>query len=1023
MTGGIVRSAAVAAVTVASIVGLAVAPGLASAPVAAATTIPTYQWPEAHGNPQLTGVSGDTSINSTNAGLLGVRWMVNLAAQSLTSPVVGYNQTLGQTVVYAGSEGGWFSAYSEATGKTLWSVSLGSAIRSTPTLDGNYIWVAATYAPRLFKLDASTGAVLCSSSIYAVAEASPVVATPPGGIPTVYMGSNDQAQNGPVYAFNEADCSVEWQKVPYPGGGGLWDMMSYAVDAPTSAHPSGEPLVLFGTADPDGSIYALDAVTGVKVWRYQTYVANADSDVGSGITISSPGVNGFADGVVYTTGKDGVADAVDLTTGTKIWTYTFENPPQSNASRSTPALVGNQLVFGTSEGTFDLNATTGTLNWHYVLPVGDENLGAVAVEGPPGEQVVLTTNLDGQFQVLSLATGAVLYSYQTHNYVASSPAVVDRNVLFTSADGFLYDFALGGGNSSNPSTTITSPTSGSTIPYTSQVMVTGTASDPAGVNQVQVTVQEDGQEGQWWSVANNSWEPGPFTNQATLAAKGATSTTWSLRVPIPPRGTSIEVRSAAMNANHIDDTSSDDVQATSSKISFTVSPGPSSPTLQASAPRVPPGGTVTVTGGGYQPGEQVAINLATSPVQPLATATATSTGAIPPTSVTIPATTDFGPMALSALGLTSGSVGSTPEIISNDWDQFSDTAQRTGTEQNDNEIVTNVAPDGRFYFDQVYNVPASAPIHSSPVVNNGMAFFGDDAGSFFGVDVHTGSPRWQNSYSAGIDSTAAVDSNRVFFGTEGNSVVALDEQTGSQLWSVTTSSPVESSPAVYGGSVYVGSDDGTFYALDEQTGAVLWTKTLSAPIHSSPAVDPVNGNVVVGDDSGRVTAMSVSGGATAWTATTNAAVTATPLAYSGRIYVGSTDHFEYAWDAATGSSVWKHGTQGPIVSNTIGLDSRIAVGSEDGTLYYFKALTGVSTSQYLAGSPIMGIAGSQRIVVATLQSGVAVGNRIGGGETTWKYFGNGHGIASSPIVNNGIVYITGLDSNLRVFDAPGRPVY
>ena len=346
--------------------------------------------------------------------------------------------------MYAGNEGGWFTAYSELTGQTLWSENIGTAIRSTPIIDGSSIWVVGTYSPRLIKLDAATGAQQCSTSpIYALGEASPVVATPPGGQRTIFMGSVDLAQNGPVYAFHTADCSLAWQNAPYPVGGGVWDFLSYAVDAPTAAFPSGEPLVLFGTSDPDGEVYALDATTGALVWRFQSAVVNNDSDIGAGVAVSAPGVNGFADGVAYTNGKDGITYAVDLTTGAQIWSYVFENPEVANGSRSTPSLAGNQLVFGTSVGTFDLNATTGALNWHYPLPAGDENLGAVAVEGPPGQRVVLTTNLDGQFQVLSLATGALLYSYQTGNYVGSSPAVVDQNILLTSADGFLYDFAVG----------------------------------------------------------------------------------------------------------------------------------------------------------------------------------------------------------------------------------------------------------------------------------------------------------------------------------------------------------------------------------------------------------------------------------------------------------------------------------------------------------------------------------------------------------------------------------------------------
>ena len=96
----------------------------------------------------------------------------------------------------------------------------------------------------------------------------------------------------------------------------------------------------------------------------------------------------------YVTSKDGNIYALDLDTGAQVWEYNYDDGPQlGEGSRSTAALVGNQVVFGTAIGTFDVNATTGALNWHYTLPTNDENLGAVAIMGPPGSQVVLTTNI------------------------------------------------------------------------------------------------------------------------------------------------------------------------------------------------------------------------------------------------------------------------------------------------------------------------------------------------------------------------------------------------------------------------------------------------------------------------------------------------------------------------------------------------------------------------------------------------------------------------------------------------------
>jgi outer membrane protein assembly factor BamB len=229
---------------------------------------------------------------------------------------------------------------------------------------------------------------------------------------------------------------------------------------------------------------------------------------------------------------------------------------------------------------------------------------------------------------------------------------------------------------------------------------------------------------------------------------------------------------------------------------------------------------------------------------------------------------------------------------------------------------------------------------------------------------------------------------------------------------------------VSGGVVYVGTDNGTVYALNEATGAPLWSTKLSGAIHSSPAVDPVHSTVVVGDRSGHVTALAMATGTPVWSTLTGAAVIAAPMVNAGKVYIGSLDRSEYALNGATGAALWTYQTQGPIASNTILVSpTKVAVGSQDGTLYYLNPNTGKVLNTYDAGSPIIGLAGSPRIVVATLQNGQSVGNRIGGQETTWKNYGNGTALGTAPVINNGDIFVTGLDGNLYVFGTPGRPAY
>ncbi|MGH9920784.1 MAG: hypothetical protein ACRD6W_18185, partial [Nitrososphaerales archaeon] len=72
--------------------------------VTAPPSAPTYQWPEAHQNPQVTGTSADPAINASNAGSMGISWMTYTGGEMLASPVVAWNAQLRETLVYVGND-------------------------------------------------------------------------------------------------------------------------------------------------------------------------------------------------------------------------------------------------------------------------------------------------------------------------------------------------------------------------------------------------------------------------------------------------------------------------------------------------------------------------------------------------------------------------------------------------------------------------------------------------------------------------------------------------------------------------------------------------------------------------------------------------------------------------------------------------------------------------------------------------------------------------------------------------------
>jgi hypothetical protein len=196
------------------------------------------------------------------------------------------------------NEAGDVEAINTADGSIVWSDSFGVPIHATPSVFGGDVWFGTAVSGTMIKVNKDTGQVECRVSLGAgVDYASPVIGTPPGGVPTVYVGVQDNgAVSGPMMAINESTCAVEWQKSPYPTVSGSWNPDAFGVNA------NGVPLVIMGSGDPDCSIYALNANTGATLWRVTSLVGGLN-DFGAGTVISPPGNNGIADGMAYHPGQ------------------------------------------------------------------------------------------------------------------------------------------------------------------------------------------------------------------------------------------------------------------------------------------------------------------------------------------------------------------------------------------------------------------------------------------------------------------------------------------------------------------------------------------------------------------------------------------------------------------------------------------------------------------------------------------------------------------------------------------------
>ncbi len=144
--------------------------------------------------------------------------------------------------------------------------------------------------------------------------------------------------------------------------------------------------------------------------------------------------------------------------------------------------------------------------------------------------------------------------------------------------------------------------------------------------------------------------------------------------------------------------------------------------------------------------------------------------------------------------------------------------------------------------------PEPEPLIGGPVFVSDpdlpMVMVGSEDGNLYAFDaIEGGDPLWTFSTGGSIWSTPVVKDGIVYFGSGDKKVYALVTRTGAKLWDYETGGGVDSSPAIGSdGTVYVGSWDDKLYALDGKTGAKKWSFMTGGKINSSP---PINADGIV----------------------------------------------------------------------------------------------------------------------------------------------------------------------------------
>jgi len=320
----------------------------------------------------------------------------------------------------------------------------------------------------------------------------------------------------------------------------------------------------------------------------------------------------------------------------------------------------------------------------------------------------------------------------------------------------------------------------------------------------------------------------------------------------------------------------------------------------------------------------------------------------------------------------------------------------------------------------LWRFEAGGAIHSSPAIQDGVAYFGSDDGEFYALDVQSGEVIWSVFIGDKIRSSPAVNKDVIYFGSDNGSFYALEISTGEVLWDFETAGEIISSPAIFDEMVYFGSYDGFLYALDSQTGEEIWKFEVegivdpASPIHKTVRSSPAISNSIVlfgSDQNGGASkelvfyALDGKTGQKLWENSTWNFLSP-PAVSDGVVYFGGFFQF-HGLDVNTGSDVLGMYYDTNVTSAPALYDSTAYFGCDFGLLHAVDLDTAVERWVVDSGYdyPIRTAPSvSDGVVYFGSGDGFLIAVEIESEQILWK-FNTKKSVTTSPVISQGVIFV------------------
>ena len=304
-------------------------------------------------------------------------------------------------------------------------------------------------------------------------------------------------------------------------------------------------------------------------------------------------------------------------------------------------------------------------------------------------------------------------------------------------------------------------------------------------------------------------------------------------------------------------------------------------------------------------------------------------------------------------------------------------------------------------FEVRWTYEAGGAIASSPVVADGLVYFGSDDQKVHAVELASGALRWSHTTEDIVEAPPVVHEGAVYVGSYDCFLYALDAGSGELRWRFETGDKIVGAAVPVRGPegttrIVTGSYDTSLYGIDPETGARTWVYTTDNHVNGTPAIDE-EGRIVfggcdavlhvvsahTGEALGRLElgeachiagSVALDGGrayfghygnafvcvdldeeTVVWELTDpDQAFFSSPAVTDDVVVFGGRDRELHCCDKRTGEELWSFRTRRKVDGSPVVCGDRVVFGGGDGWLYVLDLATGEPVWSWEIGRSILG---------------------------------------------------------------------